>query len=330
LLVAACCALPALVLGVGRARAAGGCSEIAYSFQPDCYQPNGDGKCTQTLQHLDFGPQIAVWLETADHALVDTIMVTSLTATRGIGNRPGVWNFRSGPKFPYGKRWMALPLWAYARGKLFDAVFMQDDRETWMGFHEAHSSRETFFCRPVTPQEINLGVDVITCPSQNFNSAKGKLESATKSYYPPRNDVTMFTNSDCDTVVGTLATCHVSAADYGALNDLDAVAAATPVYGQPYARTWHIPATLPEGDYAIAVEVNKEFDTNASHSHVAYQDENLPTYGIDGNFGQPSVLYRVPVHLGGSTPTQAAVSQISGYSKWTADAPLDGTLLPRD
>jgi hypothetical protein len=318
------------VLAARPAAAAGGCSEIAYSFQPDCYQPNGDGKCGQTLEHLDLGPQIAVWLETADHALVDTIMVTSLTATRGIGNRPGVWNFRSGPKFPYGKRWMSLPLWAYARGRLFDAVFMQDDRETWMGFHEAHSSKETYFCRPVMPTEVNLAVDVITCPSQNFNSAKGKLESTTMVYYPPRNDVTMFTNSDCDQVGGTLSTCHVSAATYGALNDLDAVAAATPIYGQPYARAYHIPPTLPAGDYAIVVEVNKEFDTNASHVHAAYQDENLPTYGIDGNFGQPSVLYRVPVHIGGSTPAASAASQIVGYSKWTADAPLDGTLLPRD
>jgi hypothetical protein len=328
--VAACCFVVALAVAPRPARAAGGCADLVYSFQPDCYQPKGDGTCGQTLTHLDFGPQIAVWIETSSHALVDTLMVTSLTATRGIGNRPGIWNFRSGPKFPYGKRWMALPTWAYARGKLFDSAFMQDDRETWMGFHEAHSSKETYFCRPVSPTEINLAVDVVTCPSQNFNSAKGKLEAATKSYYPPRNDLTMFTNSDCDNVGGTLSTCHVSAATYGALNDLDAVAAATPPYGQPYTRTWHIPPTLPAGAYNIVVEVNKEFDTNAGHDHVAFEDPNLPTYGVDGNFGQPSVLYRVPVLIGSSTPTEAVVSQIVGYSKWTDGAPLDGTILPRD
>jgi hypothetical protein len=320
----------ALVGMAHSADAAGGCSELAYSFQPDCYHPNGGAACGQTLEHLDFGPQIAVWLETADHALVDTLMVTSLTATRGIGNRPGVWNFRSGPKFPYGKRWMSLPLWAYARGKLFDAVFMQDDLEAWMGFHEASSSRETYFCRPVGPSEINLAVDVVTCPSQNFNSVKGKLESMTKSYYPPRNDLTIFTNNDCDILGGTLPGCHVSAESYAASNDLDAVAAATPPYGQPYQRTWHIPPTLPAGDYAVVVEVNKEFDTNASNKYPAYQDPNLPTYGVDGNFGQPSVLYRLPVHLGDSSPTAAAMSEIVGYSKWTGDAPLDGTLLPKD
>jgi hypothetical protein len=333
-LVAACCFVVALVGAARSARAAGGCADLVYSFQPDCYQPNGDGKCGQTLAHLDLGPQIAVWIETADHTLVDTMMVTSLTATRGIGNRPGIWNFRSGPKFPYGKRWMSLPVWAYARGKLFDSAFMQDDspqnpRETWMGFHEQVSSRETYFCRPVTPTEINLGVDVVTCPSQNFNSAKGRLQ-ATKSYYPPRNDLTSFTNSDCDNPGGTLTTCHVSAATYAALNDLDAIATATPPYGAPYTRTWHIPPTLPAGNYNIVVEVNKEFDTNASHNYAAFQDPNLPQYGVDGNFGQPSVLYRVPVHIGATTATDAVVSQIVGYSKWAGDSPIDGTILSRD
>jgi hypothetical protein len=320
----------ALLLAAARSARAdnGACSELTYTFQPDCYR-GADGSCTQTLAHLDFGPQIAVWIETADHTLVDTLMVTSLTATRGIGNRPGIWNFRSGPKFPYGKRWMSLPLWAYGRGKLFDAAFMQDDRETWMGFHEAHSSKEPYFCRPVISSEVNLAVDVVTCPSQAFNSAKGKLEPATKVYYPPRNDLVSFTNQDCDMVGATLPTCTVSAETYAALNDLDAVSAATPPYGQPYARTWHIPPAL-AGDYAVVVEVNKEYDTNAAHSYGAYEDPALTSYGIDGNFGQPSVLYRVPVHLGGSTPTTAATMKIAGYSKWAGDDPIDGTLLPQD
>jgi hypothetical protein len=340
-LLAAAVTLVVTLVGAERpARAAGGCADLIYSFQPDCYQPKGDGACGQTLAHLDFGPQIAVWIETADHSLVDTLMVTSLTATRGIGNRPGIPNFRSGPKFPYGKRWMALPLWAYERGELYETVFFQDDdppqspRENWMGFHEAVSSKEIYFCRPVAPSEINLAVDVVTCPSQNFNSAKGKLESS-KSYYPPRNDLTTFENTDCDSSSENIATCLSSAESYASINDLDAVAAATPPYGQPYTRTWHIPPTLPDGDYVIAVEVNKEFDTNASFNVGAFQDPELPSYGVDGNFGQPSVLYRVPIHLGGSSPTAAVASQIVGYSKFSAAiaaeySPLDGTWLPRD
>ncbi|MDB4980759.1 MAG: Fibronectin type domain protein, partial [Myxococcales bacterium] len=316
-----------------RAEAApGACTQLSTTFQPDCYHPGGGSKCGQTLQHLDFGPQIAIWLEKADHTLVDTVMVTNLTAARGIGNRPGIWNFRSGPKFPYGKRWMALPLWAYARGKLYDTVYMQDDREDWMGFHEAHSSKEPFFCRPVTQLEVNVDVDAITCPSQNFNSAKGKLITTTKSYYPPRNDLLSFINQDCDVLGASLPSCPMSAKTYATLNDLDAIAAATPIYGQAYTRAWRIPDGLPAGDYAIAVEVNKEYDTNASYSYPGFDDVNggLSAYGIDGNFGQPSVLYRVPIHLGGSQPLTASTSSIAGYSKWTAGKPLDGTLLLKD
>jgi hypothetical protein len=47
----------ALALAARTASAAGGCSELAYSFQPDCYHPNGGAACGQTLEHLDFGPQ---------------------------------------------------------------------------------------------------------------------------------------------------------------------------------------------------------------------------------------------------------------------------------
>jgi hypothetical protein len=341
LVVAAAC-----FVASGEARAAeGACGQLAYTFQPDCFRGVGSSACKQTLEHLDFGPQIAVWIETADHTLVDTLMVTNVTAARGIGNRPGIWNFRSGPKFPYGPRWMALPIWAYARGKLYPTAVMQDDRHDWMGFHEAHSSKEPYYCRPLTKQEIDVSTDTVTCASPNFNSAKGRLEPSIKSYYPPRNDLTTFINQDCDDIGGLIAgmpPCHVSASTFADLNDLDAVAAATPAYGRPYTRTWHIPSSLPPGDYALVVEVGKEFDTNAAHSHAGFEDVagGLTAYGIDGNFGQPSVVYRVPIRLGGSTAMAAAVSQIAGYSTWPqprpagaplqVTVPLDGVLLPRD
>ena len=48
-------------------------------------------------------------------------MVTSAVAIHGIGNRPGRWDMRSGPRFPYGRRQMALPIWAHARGQLYDS-----------------------------------------------------------------------------------------------------------------------------------------------------------------------------------------------------------------
>ena len=76
---------------------------------------------------MDLGPQIAVWLQDASGAFVDTLMVTNATAVRGIGNRPGRSDFLSGPLFPYGKRIMALPIWAHARGKTYSTLFMQEE-----------------------------------------------------------------------------------------------------------------------------------------------------------------------------------------------------------
>jgi hypothetical protein len=309
------------------ARAQTSCRALRYTFQPDCYRPAGAGSCVQSVDRLDLGPQIAVWLESADGTqFIDTLMVTNMTAARGIGNRPGVWNFLSAPLFPYGKRRMALPIWAHARGKLYDTVIFQDGEETGLGFHEVISSSEPYYCRPLRAAEIN--VDAITCPTR-FTSSKGKLDASTKSYYPPRNDLTSFANGDCDVVGGALPGCTVSAMSYSALDELDAIAAATPAYGAPYSAAWTIPTALAPGDYALLVEVSKEFDGNSSHTHPSLEDTGLRGYGLGNNFGQPSVVYRVPIHIdvAAGAPAAAAVSQIAGYSDWTGES---GAITPRD
>jgi hypothetical protein len=303
-----------------------GCAALHYSFQPDCFRPAGGGACVETIARLDLGPQIAVWLESADRTqFVDTLMVTNLTASRGLGNRPGIWNFRSGPLFPYGKRSMVLPVWAHARGVFYPTVVMQDGLEDWLGFHEPISSPEPYFCRPLMADEVN--VDAITCPTR-FSSAKGRLDTTTSVYYPPRADLTSFINADCDTVGATIP-CPTDAPRYAALNDLDAVAAATPPYGQPWSGSWVIPANLPAGDYALMVEVNKEFDGNGAFSFSSFVDQNLADYGLDGNLGQPSVVYRIPIHLDPAAPPGAAAgtSAIAGYGDWMG---RDGDLRPPD
>lgn len=326
--------LAATLLVPARARAQT-CMTLSYTFQPDCYRPDASSACVQTVKHLDLGPQIAVWVQSADGTqFVDTLMVTNLTAVRGIGNRPGRWDFLSAPLFPYGKRQMALPIWAHARGVLYDTVVMTETfcavggtgfpGESCLGWHEPYSSAEPFFCRPLQAGEVN--VDAISCASP-FHSEKGKFDPTTKSYYPPRGDLTTFTAVD-----GT------DPPTYAAINDLDAVAAATPLYGSPYSGSWTVPSDLAPGDYAVVVEVNKEYDSNASNMHPDYVDPNLsdPLYGIEGNFGQPSVIYQVPIHidLAAATPAQAAVSQIAGYGDWSGATgtinPPDGTISTTD
>src|SRR3954469_20405119 len=197
--------------------------QVRYTLQPDCYRPSVNAPCDarKTGNRLDLGPQIAIWLESADRSkFIDTLLVTNATALRGIGNRPGHWSLPSSPKFPYGKRLMALPVWAHTRGKLYDVGIMQDgaDKEFWLGFHESVSSPDPYYCRPMSASEID--VDAISCPTAVFNSAKGRLSKTDpKVYYPPRNDLRMFTDRDCDMPGGGAAACPISARKYADLND---------------------------------------------------------------------------------------------------------------
>jgi hypothetical protein len=352
-------AVAVLVTSVLTAGAAHAQLCVRYTLQPDClrsanhpdvcspvlYQPdpNDPTRDSKNVDRLDLGPQIAVWLESADRSVfVDTLFVTNQVGARGIGNRPGLYNFVSSPKFPYGKRQMALPIWAHSQGHLYPAVVFQDvdmggnhgacSGEGRIGFHEACSSPEPYYCRPLMGVEI---VDAITCPSALFNSSKGHFDmTLPPSYYPPRNDLgssaSNFISRDCDIVGDSITGCTVDSETYMGVNGLDAVAQATPVYGTPYSATWEIPAALAAGDYAVMVEVNKEFDSNTFHNgtnHPSVEDAGLASYGLSGNFGQPSVVYRVPIHLDGTVNVSAAIDQIQGYSDWTG---ASGTIIPRD
>ena len=307
--------LAALTPHVARAQS---CMTLQYAFQPDCFRPDESSACVQSVSHMDLGPQIAVWLQDSTGVFVDTLMVTNATAVRGIGNRPGRSDFLSGPLFPYGKRIMSLPIWAHARGKTYSTLFMQEATcavggpgESCLGWHESFSSPELYYCRPLqaTEAQASIGneVDAITCPTK-FNSEKGQFDPTMPSFYPPRSDLTSFTSIDGS-----------DPPTFAAVNDLDAVAAATPPYSSVYNGTWAVPSTLPPGDYMLMVEVNKEYDSNGSHLHPDFDDSHLPGYGTDGNFGQPSVVYQVPIHIdvtGGTTDAQST-SKIIGYGDWT-------------
>ena len=255
-------------LAASAAAAHASCRLLRFGFEPDCLARDpASGACRFDVDTPDYGPQIAVWLESADGTtFVDTLVVTNGVALYGIGNRPGRWDFRSGPLFPYGRRIMALPVWAHRRGVLYESVQMNDGKDNWMTFHEPVSSPESHFCRPMMKTEI---VDAVTCASGTFRDAKGLLQPGeARTYYPPRGDIL-----DWSTVCIPIISSGGSACDfgdapqYGLINDLDVIAAATPAYDRGFSATWTIPAGLADGDYALMVEVGKEFDENAAFTH---------------------------------------------------------------
>ena len=103
------------ISGAGSAHAQQACQTLRYTFQPDCLQSaNHPGACpavlylpsatdptkdSKNVDRLDLGPQIAVWIESADRSVfVDTLMVTNQVAARGIGNRPGLSILRLQPE----------------------------------------------------------------------------------------------------------------------------------------------------------------------------------------------------------------------------------------
>lgn len=340
----ALCVLGCLVLG--RTARAEQCGELHFAFEPDCFRASPGAACDPLKKgdRLQLAPQVAVWLTSADgtSTFVDTMMVTRLVGARGLGNRPGIWNFRSSPKFPYGKRLNALPIWAHARGKLYAPVVMQDDHESSMGFHEQVSSPDPYYCRPMSYDEV--AVDMITCPTSVFKSAKGRFDNeAPKVYYPPRNDLTSFIARDCDRPVSFSASCATglslddccrslsttggsSADKFSSVNDLDAVTAASPELAALYEGFWSVPRDLAPGSYTLHVEVNREFDQNEAHKHEAFTDPQLSDSGLPKNIGQPSVVYEVPVRLDGAF-LYAHVTDISGYGDWDG---ASGTVHPRD
>jgi hypothetical protein len=274
-------------------------------------------------------PQIAVWLEDDRGAFIDTMMVTRLVGTFGLGNRPGRRDFGSAYLWPYGRREMALPVWAHRRGAQYDRIVFQDCRESALGWHESYSSVEPFYCRPMTPAEMS--VDTITCPTTAFNTdkgisiarvransiadCKGIADLPEKSFYPPRADLMLVNNSRDWS--GVAAYQHV--------NGLDAVSKATPKSGQTYHLLYQLPVMLAPGNYVVWVEANLEYDTNTYHNYDFFSDPALTEYGL-ASIGQPSVLYSVPITVG----TASSSADAHDYVGYGSPDGQDGDVRPPD
>jgi len=279
------------------------------------------------LVELHFKPvpnaQIAIWIEDQAGKWVQDILVTQATGKLGIGNRPGLWNFVSSWRAPYGPRPSVLPIWAHRRGKTYPKIMFYDDDDAdkeSLGWHENASSAETYYCRPLTPAEHDvISVDTMTCPSPAvFQTDKGKFQANATSPYPPRNDLLEFEpGSDSpDSMM------------FATLNDLDAVTAATPPGNTPEYVTAMLPGAAITGPMTAWIEVSLEHDENPSYDYDREQDhfvdERLDTYGVE-YLGQPSVVYKLafdPKAKGFTGTTSWA-----GYGDWNG---ATGTIHPPD
>lgn len=260
------------------------------------------GEDEQALLEFHFVPtadlQIAIWLTDAQGNFIADVFVTQATAKLGIGNRPGQPLFLSSWRAPYGPRAGVLPIWAHQRGRSYPRIVFFDPApadHNSQGHHENTSSPESYFCRPLTPNEDEAIVDVMSCPSPStFSTDKGHLLAGETSPYPPRSDLTSVHERDSPDVS--------MFAELNDLDDLDVVSGATPLPGPHVVAHRLEHASIPDGPLVAWIEVSRERDENddwsfARDDHFIDDSAALAHYGREF-LGQPAVVYRVELDPG--------------------------------
>jgi hypothetical protein len=292
--------------------------------------------------------QIVAWVETSAGQYVDTLYITQETGRFGLGNRPGRFDFNSGPMFPYGRRTPTFPVWAHRHGMTFPMVLFQnspddpavcesyvndpngapghtrdyaDCGENNLSHSFSASSRELHYCQPLMPSDPKWSVaEAMTCATIAYTD-KGRLSTTVQSVYPPRADLVQ--------QAGDLTSVQM----YRLLNPFDAISQATPVGGMHTQIAWPVPAVLADGDYVLYVEVSKAFDHNATYSTTTFPPPEgtgpkgitWSQYGLPYR-GQPSIVYRVPFSIGPAVTT-AWTDVYDGYGAPDGDS---GVLNPPD
>jgi len=297
--------LPAATLPVRSAHAdpPAMCRVVNVEFTPGGIPagPRADPRApvgTPPVQSPAIEPQIVAWLEKPSGEFVQTIFITQQTGRYGLGNRPGRFDFNSGPNWPYGRRTTVFPVWSHRNQQAFPQLEFQGGTDNDLSHSSGQSSRELHFCRPLETTEA--GWDAASCASTVYTD-KGVFGAATTGY-PPRADVIPVTGTDSPSTIM-----------YKAMNPFDAVSQATPHIGNLAQISWPIPADLGTGDYVLVMEVSLEQDYNAMYNPARYPSPNVSygNYGVPYR-GQPSVVYKVAFKLA-DTETTATTTDYVGY-----------------
>lgn len=271
--------------------------------------------------------QMVVWIEDAAGNFVDTAFITRSTGVYGLGNRPGMMQFKSAYRWPYGRRTTTFPVWSHRHGQTWPLVVFQNwnsesdpinylpDSTTSPDENLSHpatqSSSETYFCRPLLATENDPAIDAESCATTpGVLTDKGVFHPSATSVYPPRSDLTVNDQVDSEDALA-----------FRGMNPFDGISRATPAGGEPYAIAWAIPQALPNGDYVAYVEVSKEQDSNAFYNETdgfyvkdSYGEADVMwgQYGIP-YLGQPSVVYQVPFSVTTSPLMMASSDTYAGY-----------------
>jgi hypothetical protein len=255
--------------------------------------------------------QMVIWLEDEAGNFVDTLFITRLTGSYGLGNRPGMMTFNSAWRWPYGRRTTTFPVWAHRHGMEWPLVVFQNLDDENLSHPFGQSSNEEFYCRPLREGETMW--DTQTCASQVYTD-KGQLSPSEVSLYPPRADLTYDRGTD-----------HDSVRMFDELNPFDVISRPTPPGNTPFRWTWSIPEDFPRGNYMIWVEVNKEFDQNQYYNYPEPVGIPWGDYGLPYR-GQPSVVYQVPFTI----TEDMRIASTSAYAGYGDPDGIDGDLRPPD
>ena len=294
--------LAPLVVGAPiAARAQGNCTTVDVDFFPA--ETSGN----------PFAPQIVAWVEKPDGSYYDTIFITQQTGTFGLGNRPGRYDFNSGPNWPYGRRLTVFPVWSHRQPLEWSQVVFRDGNEDNLSHPFNESSREMRYCRPLMSGGNDKPQwDAMSCASQAYTD-KGKMHPSATVRYPPRNDVVAGQSDDPGVDM------------FGTLNPFDAVSHATPDLGRPAVFSWAVPESMPPGDYVMWVEVSKEFDRNATYNATTFPEPMGIPWDDYGELARYSVG-RLQGPVQGRDNESVAPPRIRGYG---APDGIDATCAPR-
>ncbi|MEO7092227.1 MAG: hypothetical protein ABI175_03180, partial [Polyangiales bacterium] len=216
---------------------------------------------------------IVAWLETPAGEFVETVFITQEVGTYGLGNRPGRFDFNSGPDWPYGRRITTFPVWAHRHGLEWSQLVFQDNNDDGLSHGSQYSSKEKHYFRPMMRNEPGWDAETHASSFGPYTD-KGKF-GALKSLYPPRQDVVKSTEDVASVVM------------YDELNPFDAVSQASAASGAQARFSWAAPKDLPTGNYVLWMEVSREFDQNSTYSAtryppphpIPYEDYGLPYRG---------------------------------------------------